>query len=265
MLQSACQLGPNAGVAAAYANINMKKTILLMCMGILIASGGAVCRADVQTTIICPIGFTCTPITRSASVCPAGYTCVPIRRLPTFSVAVHVSAVPVASGQNAGTAAPTVSATPTYTTIKPQSPTASQPILSHGSGGATVGFTQDYTYTLNAGSNPLYVSSDPTLALGTLSVGVTDPASSLIVRITAVPAQIAGDTANSYIIPAGGYRTFVATASVSNLGGPHPVVAAFMITRLYYSASASIVAIPDTYIDFGLENLQTSPPIQLMN
>jgi peptidoglycan hydrolase-like protein with peptidoglycan-binding domain len=134
------------------------------------------------------------------------------------------------------------------------------PNLSGGSTGGTLGFTQDFIYTLNAGNTDLYVSKTPYLALATSTMTVAT--SSTLTGTVRATGTNTGDNTTDWIVPSGTSRTFTVTLSVSNMNGTPGVTAQTHATAIYYSTATPVTAANASSITYNLDAL-TSASIQL--
>jgi hypothetical protein len=134
--------------------------------------------------------------------------------------------------------------------------------VSTGKNGTT-GFTQDLSFTLNAGNSDLYVSKNPAYVLGVLvngyAIGTVVATSSALSSMSASTGSYI-DNGSSYSVPAGTSRTFTITASISDLGNAAPAGAVQLTSNaIYYSTSSTIAntsGLPS--ITTSLDNLKTS-------
>jgi hypothetical protein len=132
--------------------------------------------------------------------------------------------------------------------------------LSNGSTGGTLGFTQDFLYTLNAGNTDLYVSKTPALALATSTMTVAT--SSTLTGTVRASGTNSGDTTTDWIVPAGTSRSFTVTLSVSNINGTPGVTAQIHATAIYYSTATPVTSGNASSITYNLDAL-TSDAVQL--
>ncbi len=111
--------------------------------------------------------------------------------------------------------------------------------------GTTVSYPVTFGFSITAGDNTLYVSSDPNLALATSSNGLPNNnlAQLPMGAVVVTPSNVPGDTNTSsqsgyYVIPPGSTRSFVYSGYVSNTGGTKGGKT-FKIDAIRYGTSSS--------------------------
>lgn len=122
--------------------------------------------------------------------------------------------------------------------------------------GTTVAYTATFTYTLTAGDNTLYVSTDPNIALATSSTGFASNSAAQITDKITSPSNLAGDTASYYVIPAGVTRTFTWTGMLNNTGGTGGTKT-LGITGVRYGTTSSALS-ANTVVYYNYAALQVS-------
>jgi hypothetical protein len=169
------------------------------------------------------------------------------------------------NGSYAATVTPGSVGAPTYTAT-------AQPDVS----GYTAA-TFPFTFTVNAGSTPVYISATPA------SVAAIDT-SLQASNVTAVginsSSSIPGDTntgfgtgaTGSFIVAANSSRTFTLNATISNIGGQSTAENAIMeIGAVYYSetmtpsGSTTSVGSESSYSGGQLSSILQSPPVTLLD
>ncbi len=136
------------------------------------------------------------------------------------------------------------------------------------SNNVTVAQPVTFAATLAAGDNALYVSENPSVALGTTSTGYTlgasPVASTTLTDVTASPSEIAGDTWNAtgygyFVIPAGSSRTFTWTGTIKNEPASGVVQRTFSVTAVRYGTDSS--SLQASQINYNLGSLKVTPVI----
>ncbi len=120
---------------------------------------------------------------------------------------------------------------------------------------ATVACSATYYFTLTAGNDTIYVSTDPGIALATTTTGYPDITSNnaSIANVVTNPNALPGDFDDHFVVPAGGSRTFVYTGIIRANNAPNGTKT-FAITGISYGTNPSNLR---TYsITYGLQNLK---------
>ena len=133
------------------------------------------------------------------------------------------------------------------------SPTATlgAPVISNN---VTAAYPVSFSFTITAGVNTLYVSSNPVVALATTSTGYGSAAnaSTTITSVTATPSEVAGDTSTYYVISAGSSRSFRWSGTIRNDVPRGVVLRTFRITGIKYgTSSSSLDANTVVYYNYG--------------
>ncbi len=121
-----------------------------------------------------------------------------------------------------------------------------------------------FGFSVTAGDNTLFMSSDPNQALATSSSGLTNSSMANIPvgAITATPTSVAGDNNVSsasgyYVIPAGSTRSFLFNGSIRNTGGTSGLKV-FKIDGIRYGTTSSSPA-ANTLIYYNYGALKVTP------
>ncbi len=135
-----------------------------------------------------------------------------------------------------------------------------------GSVAITTGYNVTFGFTLTAGNNTLYLSSDPSQALGTTSTGFASTASSTLTvgGVITNPGNLSGDTNITalngyYVVPAGSSRQFTFQGTMDNHNGAQSFKT-FSITQVNYATSTTKlnVAAGASVINYNLQPLKVS-------
>jgi hypothetical protein len=129
---------------------------------------------------------------------------------------------------------------------------ASQTLVDNGTSASNKSLVR-FAFTLNnTGSNDLYVSKTPALAIATTTSG---SASTTSTTVTTSPSTDSGDTASVYRIAAGQSRTFTYESVVSDTGNAAANIIS-TISTIYFGDDTT--NIQESNINFGLEGLRVS-------
>ena len=205
-------------------------------------------QSSTDTSGQCPAGYTCTVAKKQDPICPPGFTC---------ALVTHAdSSVTVTAG-------------------KVGAPIFTPTTLQNSSGNSAA--TWPFTFTIRAGSSPIYVSATPdsTVKIGTdLSgvPGVSGPASATRPSKIIPAVILQGDTndgtgqtaTGSFIIPAYSSRIFTVNVTEDNLnnqGGDGG--ASVQVKGVYYSAyptaSDAVTQIAsEALVTAGLDSFKSS-------
>lgn len=177
----------------------------------------------------------------------------------TTNVAVEDSTYNTVSVNSVALAASDVIVSASSAVLSGLSATIGSPVES---GNVTVAQSVSFTYTITAGDNTLYVSSNPVTALATSSTGYASAsnASTTITTVTATPSDVAGDsTGTYYIVPAGSSRTFKWSGTIRNDVARGVTQRTFYVTSVYYDTDTT--NLNDNSINYNLGALKVEPTI----
>ncbi len=114
-----------------------------------------------------------------------------------------------------------------------------------------VAHAAQFSFTLTAGNDTIYVSRTS----GFMVTAHIDTIFSSVTKSAGV--DVAGDTADYYVVPAGGYRTFTVAGTITKVGGAGVKIHPVQISNL--SSGSNPNNLWEYQITYGLEALKLEP------